>query len=227
MVNPFDDLPAPKHEDDGATHSKEHHRRATKECEKHTDSLSSSAGEIAAGTEDKKKETPVEEFLNAGDGNDLTLGAIRKIAHTLRVSVHKENAIRKSLQMLCKLMQQSSIEQKHAADLFDALNAAVQEPERVTAAAFRAEFKRLFQLAASLAQSNVFNRKHKLCIDAWCLRAVTANQLCTDESYEVNILSASLFLLLVFFCYRYDAKFELRVFPCFCLSCSSLVLWAK
>jgi hypothetical protein len=132
-----------------------------------------------------QQRSSVADYLGEREQHEHTLGALRKLAHTLR-EAKKEAPLRKALQMLAQLMSQPHIEPKHSHDLLAALDASMASRERCSSPGLRAEYIRVFQLALSLRDRVAVKPRDKLRIDAWSIHAVTANELFTDESYEVS-----------------------------------------
>ena len=178
-MDPFGDLPPPKHEDEPVVP----HKRARA----HEAPQPSSASESAQQQQQHvQQRSSVADYLGEREQHEHTLGALRKLAHTLR-EAKKEAPLRKALQMLAQLMSQPHIEPKHSHDLLAALDASMASRERCSSPGLRAEYIRVFQLALSLRDRVAVKPRDKLRIDAWSIHAVTANELFTDESYEVSV----------------------------------------
>jgi hypothetical protein len=171
-MDPFGDLPPPKHEDEPVV--------PHKKARAHEAPQPSSASESA-----QQQRSSVADYLGEREQHEHTLGALRKLAHTLR-EAKKDAPLRKALQMLAQLMSQPHIEPKHSHDLLAALDASMASRERCSSPGLRAEYIRVFQLALSLRDCVAVKPRDKLRIDAWSIHAVTANELFTDESYEVS-----------------------------------------
>jgi hypothetical protein len=171
-MDPFGDLPPPKHEDEPVV--------PHKKARAHEAPQPSSASESA-----QQQRSSVADYLGEREQHEHTLGALRKLAHTLR-EAKKDAPLRKALQMLAQLMSQPHLEPKHSHDLLAALDASMASRERCSSPGLRAEYIRVFQLALSLRDCVAVKPRDKLRIDAWSIHAVTANELFTDESYEVS-----------------------------------------
>jgi hypothetical protein len=177
-MDPFGDLPPPKHEDEPAG--------PQKKARAHEAPQPSSAGESAQEQQRLQQRSSVADYLGEREQHEHTLGALRKLAHTLR-EAKKEAPLRKALQMLAQLMSQPHIEPKHSHDLLAALGASMASRERCSSPGLRAEYIRVFRLALLLRDRVAIKPRDKLRIDAWSVHALTANELFTDESYEVSV----------------------------------------
>ena len=66
----------------------------------------------------------------------------------------------------------------------------MRDASRVTAPECRLEYSALLRAAQTCADDGVFNAKHKAHLEVWCMLALTANALCTDDSYAFNKTAA-------------------------------------
>jgi hypothetical protein len=70
------------------------------------------------------------------------------------------------------------------------LEAAMADAARVTAPECRVEVAALLRAARAAEADGVFNVKHRAALEVFCLRGLTANALCTDDSYAFNRTAA-------------------------------------
>jgi hypothetical protein len=66
----------------------------------------------------------------------------------------------------------------------------MRDASRVTAAECRLEYSALLRAAGACAEGGVFNAKQKAHLAVWNTLALTANALCTDDSYAFNKTAA-------------------------------------
>lgn len=185
--DPFEGLPEPKHPEgikkDGKSEAKRASAGETGGRAASWDTSNSGHHEEIKTAESQRKGKGVEDFLSSEDGDDHTTAAIRKIGAHVNTSSGK---LRRCLEMLIRLVTTAEIERKHGKEIMHVLEKAMEEPENANKASLRVEFRRLFESLSVLEERGVFNRKQRRWLDIWRVRAILANDLFTDESYEVS-----------------------------------------
>ncbi|KAK9838128.1 hypothetical protein WJX81_002944 [Elliptochloris bilobata] len=113
-------------------------------------------------------------------GEDQVAAALAKIAE----HISSAKKFRRASPLLRQLLQDGKVLRRHADLLFQALCAAMREPERAVDSTLTKEFQKLFTAASKCAE--LFSPRQQAQLDVYGVWGVLRGQLLTDDSFVFN-----------------------------------------